>query len=230
LPQTGDGVAVAQIIKALIKSVFPKAWYKRIRGAYWRSWDLWHGVETSLPADVSAMSVVGRNQSHANNYEAFGTVRQIIKELPIDHKQYGFVDLGSGKGRVLLEASGFPFIFVEGVEISIGLHEVAERNIRRYRFAKRRCGNVKATLGDATEFVLPTIPLVIYMFHPFSEPLLRSVMDGIRQSIAAHPRDIFIVFTGTLRFKDVIEKTAGIQIVSQRTYYTVYRLPNGHLA
>ncbi|QDT37699.1 class I SAM-dependent methyltransferase [Stratiformator vulcanicus] len=53
----------------------------------------------------------------------------ILESLPIDYEQFSFVDLGSGKGRVLLMASEFPFREVVGVELSSQLHEIAANNI-----------------------------------------------------------------------------------------------------
>src|SRR3712207_1940229 len=44
-----------------------------------------------------------------------------------------FVDLGSGKGRVVLAAARFPFKRVIGVEIAESLNEVARANVEAAR-------------------------------------------------------------------------------------------------
>jgi hypothetical protein len=57
---------------------------------------------------------------------------EILMSLPIDHSQFIFVDLGSGRGRALLMPSDYPFRRILGVEVLPGLHRIAERNIRKY--------------------------------------------------------------------------------------------------
>jgi len=47
-------------------------------------------------------------------------------------RDFTFVDLGSGKGRVLLMASHYPFKRIIGVEFIPELHQVAQENIRKY--------------------------------------------------------------------------------------------------
>jgi hypothetical protein len=57
---------------------------------------------------------------------------QLMQALPIDFTQFTFIDLGSGKGRVLLMASAYPFKRIIGVEFMPELHRVAQENIRKY--------------------------------------------------------------------------------------------------
>ncbi len=49
-----------------------------------------------------------------------------------------FVDIGSGKGRVLIAAAEHPFLQVAGVEYSKELHEAALNNIRSAKRIKCR--------------------------------------------------------------------------------------------
>src|SRR6478752_3089102 len=57
---------------------------------------------------------------------------QIMQALPIDVSQFTFVDLGCGKGRVLLMASDYPFKRIIGVEFMPELHRAAQKNIVGY--------------------------------------------------------------------------------------------------
>jgi tRNA G46 methylase TrmB len=55
------------------------------------------------------------------------TARRVLRSLPLrDHSDYTFVDLGSGKGRMLLIASEFPFRRIVGVEMRRDLHAQAK--------------------------------------------------------------------------------------------------------
>jgi len=58
--------------------------------------------------------------------------RQIMQALPVDFSQFTFVDLGCGKGRVLLMASDYPFQGIIGVEFMPELVSAAQKNIASY--------------------------------------------------------------------------------------------------
>jgi hypothetical protein len=210
--------------KKLAKKILGRGSYDRAREFYWLLWDLWYGVETSRPVRLNSVNVVGQNLSHAVNYGP-GTIRKILDELALDYRQYGFVDFGSGKGKVLMEAAGYPFRSVEGVEFSPEIHKIAEANIRRYRGRRRCSGIVRSVLKDATAFELPPIPLVLYFFHPFVGPVLTSVVENIRHSAATHPREIFVICAGELMIKDEFDRLPGAEVLWRRKYHTVYRLP-----
>ena len=68
----------------------------------------------------------------------------LLLNIEEDLGRFDFIDFGSGKGRVLLVASHYPFRQVIGVEFSPELHEIAQENIRRYQSPARRC---QAVLG-----------------------------------------------------------------------------------
>src|SRR5437763_16732381 len=86
---------------------------------------------------------------------------QILRALEIDHAQFTFVDVGSGKGRALLMAADYAFRRVIGVELLLELHAIAANNIRLYRGPRQRCFAIESRCGDAREFVFPTEPLVV---------------------------------------------------------------------
>ena len=50
-------------------------------------------------------------------------------KLDVDHREFSFVDYGSGKGRVLMLAAAYPFRRILGVEFSESLDRVARDNI-----------------------------------------------------------------------------------------------------
>lgn len=214
--------------RKLVEFIFPKSIREAIwlwgNNNYWSLWDIWHHVETKRHADQSPLDVIGENLVHACRYEPSFSVRPFIRQLGIDYKQYAFVDFGSGKGRVLLEASEFPFKSVEGVEFSANLHGIAENNIRNYRRAKVRCAVLRSIHADAIDLSLPDTPLVLYLFNPFFGPVLAAVFANIRKSFVAHPRDIVIICAGRSMKKEGLECIPGIQVLERSDYCTTYRL------
>jgi SAM-dependent methyltransferase len=105
-----------------------------------------------------------------------------------------FVDLGSGKGRVVLMAAMRCFREVVGVELSPVLHAAAAENVARVDAAGALSSPVRLVLGDATEVDAPDGPLVAYLYHPFHQDLAAGVVDRLVASLAAAPRPLAVLY------------------------------------
>lgn len=112
----------------------------------------------------------------------------------VEFGEFSFVDFGSGKGRVLLMASEFPFRSVKGVEFSAALHKTACDNISSYQSHRQKCRDVESICQDATEFQLPDGPVIAFFFNPFDDVIMRRVLDNFQQSIAGNSREIFCIY------------------------------------
>jgi len=171
-------------------------------GRYWswhfteRRFDKRMGIETAAMVPVDELDVDESRKEGAIRYEPtpFLEFGYVTSRLPIDHARYSFVDLGSGKGRVLMMALKFPFREVLGVEFSPQLHETAEANLAAYcdRFDERRA--CRSVCADATTVKLPEEPLVLYMFNPFKTDVFKRVLENIRRSYERNPRHLMIVY------------------------------------
>jgi SAM-dependent methyltransferase len=141
---------------------------------------------------------------------------QIMQALPIDFHDFTFVDLGSGKGRVLLMAAPYGFKKIIGAEFMPEWHRIAEQNIRKFTAQHGITAPIESFWMDAREFNFPAGPLVVYLFNPFPEPVLAVVLQKLRESLTANPRPLFVAyrypeFSGLLEKCGWLEKTAGTE-------------------
>ena len=150
--------------------------------------------------------------------------RRVMRSLEIRYEEYAFVDFGSGKGRVLLLASEFPFRSIAGVEWSRELHDIAQRNIRRYRGPKV-CDSIESICWDATQFEIPAGKAIFYFFNPFTDQILSRVLDNIRRSFEEHPRDMVIVYMNPPR-RDVFDGAGFLEKKVDKWWVVVYQ-PHG---
>jgi SAM-dependent methyltransferase len=135
-------------------------------------------------------------------------------------QQFTFIDLGSGKGRVLLMAAEYGFKRTIGVEFMPEWHRIAQENIRKFAAAaaaESKCmPPIDNLCMDARDFDFPPGPLVVYLFNPFPEPVLAVVLERLRKSLAKNPRPMFLAyrfpeFEPLLLKLDWLEKIAGTE-------------------
>jgi SAM-dependent methyltransferase len=158
--------------------------------------DLEYGVETSLRVHPTDLIIESTNWIHAHPYfpTPHGLLKEALANLDIRYEDFTFVDLGSGKGRVLLMASEFSFREIIGVEFSSELHAVALKNIASYESSTQECRNVSSVCMDFTEFRFPARPMVVFLYNPASEEVIRTVARNIARSLHENPRQVWIVY------------------------------------
>lgn len=147
---------------------------------------------------------------------------QMIQVLPIDFSQFTFIDLGSGKGRVLLMASGYPFKRIIGVEFMPELHRAAQKNIASYSDDRQLWRQIETACMDARDFRFPPGPLVVYLFNPFSEATFAQVLENLRHSIEQSPRPVYIAYRFT-EFEELLAQEQWLEKITGVEQWTIYK-------
>src|SRR4051812_26340785 len=165
------------------------------------------GVETIgfiEPENLGTAEADGRETGgyEATPQEAF---LRIVKSLELDYERYTFVDMGSGKGAVLLYAAAFPFKKIIGVEFSPVLHRIAERNLARYR-GKKVCRRLHSLCVNAAAFPIPPGPVALFFFNPFKGRTLETVSGNIERAVAAGRRDLVVIYYHTVSRHPVFDR------------------------
>ena len=99
----------------------------------------------------------------------FRGMMESMSSLEIEFQDFTFIDVGSGKGRVLLMAGDYPFRRILGIELLADLHRVAQANIQAYKAESQRCFDVESAAADARGFAFPLEPMILYLFNPLPE-------------------------------------------------------------
>jgi hypothetical protein len=154
------------------------------------------GVDTAGCIHPTELNINSPNQLHAVSYRGSDPrdFRNAIGALPINFREFVFIDFGSGKGRAILLASEFPFQKIIGVEFSEELDSIAQENIKRFHSDISKCTHIESICIDVVDYKLPDDNLVCYFCNPFDAALMAQVLTNIRESFLRIPRDIFIVY------------------------------------
>ena len=142
------------------------------------------GTDTAAIREAGSLDVASANFRYAERYQPSDSefVKHAIESLAIVPSGFSFIDFGSGKGRVVLLAAGYPFKAVIGIEFSRELHEIALSNLSRVPQRMKAAGKISLLCCDAVEFELPLSDLVCYFYNPFGP----AVLSPIAQRLARH--------------------------------------------
>jgi hypothetical protein len=146
-----------------------------------REYDRLHGVETSgiiSPARLTHDSAMAVNAYAYQGVDPWAACA-VLERLPIDFKQYAFVDLGSGKGRFLMCARPFGFRNLTGVEFSPKLCAIARRNHARLKSRDPLYPDWDIICADAGTYEFSG-PTVLCMFNPFGPEVMRRVLARVK--------------------------------------------------
>ncbi len=162
-----------------------------------RSFDRRFGTDTAGRVPAAQLGIADsavREQAILYLPSPTRLTRWMLDNIGIEHRDFSFVDLGCGKGRVLLVASEYPFQRVVGVEISAELSGIARQNIGRYQPASRKCEALEIHTTDATTFDFPDTNLLVHLYHPFEPAITHAVLSHLQKSIQARPRRVVIAY------------------------------------
>ena len=170
-----------------------------------RLFDARHGTETSRFVEPKDMEVVGPHRDRGIRYQPTRAraLRRVLRDLRIAPGEI-FVDIGCGKGRVLLLAHDHGFRKVVGVEYAAALCDIARKNL--HAAAKRRGAPIPVEIHccDAADYGFGADETVIYLFNPFDAVVLAKMMERLAESLRRKPRKAWLIYLFP-RWHEVIE-------------------------
>jgi SAM-dependent methyltransferase len=153
--------------------------------------------------------------------EAF---HEMLQTLPahLNLHDFTFIDLGSGKGRALLMASDYPFRLIVGVELLPALQHIARQNLAQYQSPSQKCFALESVCADATNYTFHNTPLLIYLFNPFPEAVLRRVLQNLSESLRSHPRPACLLYYNPV-LEHLLTEAAAWEKITGTHQYSMFR-------
>lgn len=177
--------------------------------------DATYGSDTAAIREIGSLAASDAAAVRAAvRYQASDAqlVQGVLSRLPIDYREYSFIDFGSGKGRTLMVAAGFPFKSVVGIELFRELHEVAARNLAQLPAAAVRAEAIETVNGDAARFEPPRHNLACYLYNPFGPPVIAAVARRLAAHHQKHGCRVVVIYVDP-RHRAVFEETGQFDIL-----------------
>ena len=200
----------------------------------WNPWNPWYcfldrNFDRRFAVDTAGVLLLPEihSDSRFNGYSPtpHSLFRRLLRRVDVDYSQFTFIDFGCGKGKALLLASRLPFRRIVGVDVSSVLIGIAEDNLKTYR-GTRKCETVQLVRGDARDFHLPEEKVLCYFWDPFEADLMQTILKNIRNSLAAAPRDIYVVCFMPVH-RSLFDEVDFLTLVKQASWYCIYRASGG---
>lgn len=121
------------------------------------------------------------------------TLQRILPRREVAGKDV-FIDLGSGRGRMVVQAAErYPFRRGIGVERSPALDAAARRNLGAAR-RRLRCRDVRLVQADVLEFELPDEVTIVFLNNPFTDEVFDGALASVVRSLKRRPRRLRIIY------------------------------------
>ncbi len=159
------------------------------------AFDLRYGTSTAQRMELKDLQIISENKLRGVNYVATHSkpFRKLVRELGLPRDKV-FVDLGCGKGKVLMLAAQCGFKRVVGVEFSRDLCLAAKENVAAFQSRARTRTDVVIIESDAMDYAIQTDESIFFLFNPFDEVVLTAVLENIIRSFEKHNRRIWIIY------------------------------------
>lgn len=159
-----------------------------------RRFDRSFGVDTAGSIQLQYLTINSPNAEHgteavSTSPKSFDWMLKVVTR-PLD--AYTFIDLGCGKGRTLILARAYGFHKAIGVEFAQELVEIASKNI--VKITKKYPGGASVVHRDASQFVFPDGPLVVYLYNPFGPEVFEKVIHSLVQQLSLTNNDCYVIY------------------------------------
>jgi len=157
--------------------------------------DYKYGTDTIEIIELDELDIPSENKPFGMRYEVTKArpFRKLLKILNLPNDGT-FVDLGSGKGRVVMLAAEYGFHRVVGVEFSHQLCVIARNNLTVFREKQPLEIDIEIVEADVTDYEIQRDQTVFFMFNPFYTEVMEMVVGKIAQSVARYPRKVWLIY------------------------------------
>jgi SAM-dependent methyltransferase len=162
---------------------------------YW--FDIRYGTDTNNRLNLENLTVPSKNRRRGRPYQATRAVplKRLFRLIrPVLPPGSVLLDLGCGKGRVMMVASEFPFREIRGLEFARELCNIGRKNCEIYKKANRIDIELSIIESDAADYMIRPDENVFFFYNSFDEKILNKVLANIGRSLDRAPRKALFIF------------------------------------
>jgi len=165
-------------------------------------------INTIKPVGLKALTIAEGDRSKSSPYEALNyyileTLLENFRKLFPQEKS--IIDIGSGKGRVMVAAAHYGFKNITGVDFARELSEAAEKNINKIK--TRFPGTTfKIYCKDILNYTIDKGDKVFFLYNPFNKEIMEKFLEKIDRSVKEHLRTIYFIYANPQQKEVLLQK------------------------
>ncbi len=180
--------------------------------------DTRYSIDTRTEVAIENLDISEEDKQHADKYKPTRAryFRKLMKKVDLP-RDGAFVDVGCGKGRVLLLAAELGFDQVVGLEISPALCQIAEKNVNTFREINSKSGSINVICTNILDYKMDGSETVFFLYSPFDHSVTDRFLEMIRESLKQYPRDLCLIID-EFRFPELLANDNYFQNTLIYTY------------
>jgi len=155
-----------------------------------------YNINTIKPESLDTLTIADGDKSKSSSYEALNyfileiLLENFCKLFPREKK---LIDVGSGKGRVMVAAAHYGFKNITGVDFAKELCAAAERNINKIKTQFPET-TFNVYCKDILNYAINADDKVFFLFNPFNNEIMEKFLEKIDRSVREHRRTIYFIY------------------------------------
>lgn len=152
-------------------------------------------INTTSFSDLSRFKIIGNQLAHATEYMpvSYFTIEHLFTHLPKQTREGSLIDIGCGKGRAICVAASYGFRKVIGIDFAKEMIDAAEKNLAVTKSIHPSL-EYQLRWADISSLEIGKDVQTIFLFNPFDEILLKTVVQKIEASLKSYPRKLYVLY------------------------------------
>lgn len=187
--------------------------YDNIRGS------IKYGPGTFIPVELKNMTIIDGDIKKSSRYEAvsFYMLEKLFTAFRKISDQRSIIDLGCGKGRVMMVAAHFGFTSLTGIDFA---KEMCEHAIINMKKKEKQFSNIswKVLNQNVEQYEINPADAVFFMFNPFNETVVKKILDKVDVSCKLFPRKIYFLYASPQYQNTLLNRGYAIVFQKKKMY------------
>ena len=175
-----------------------------------------YNINTIKPESLDTLTIDEGDRSKSSPYEALNyfilenLLENFCKLFPLENS---LIDVGSGKGRVMVAAAHYGFKNITGVDFAKELCKGAERNVNKIK-PQFPGTTFNIFCNDILNYPIKAGDKVFFLFNPFNKEIMEKFLERIDRSVKEHRRSIYFIYANPQQK----------EILVQNNYQEIFRI------
>ena len=163
--------------------------YDNIRGS------LKYGSGTFGPVELKKLTIINGEVKKSSRYEpvSFYILEKLFNAFKKISDNSSIIDLGCGKGRIMMVAPHFGFTNITGIDFAKELCQQAIHNMRK---KEKQFPEIKWEVinENVEQYEINSTDSIFFMFNPFNEDVLKNFLERLDKSCDQFPRRVYFLY------------------------------------